>query len=135
MSMTLNLLRMVLDRAGGLTRVERMKLLTELKKARASIDGGALKRIERMKLIMRMKEIRALLTDATTPETADADPNAAVLREVADGKHDGLELGPLLDKIEAALIALRDAGKLEGATDALGERAIEHWARMVPVAV
>jgi hypothetical protein len=127
-------MRMLLDRAGGLTRVERMKLVTELKRARAGIEAGTLSRIERMRTVMRMKEIRAILGAESGPK-ADDDPNVAALHEVTAGKHDALSLSGLLDMIDGAVTALNAAGKLAGDIDALAERAIEHWAKLVPVEI
>lgn len=129
----LTLKTVMFDRAGQISRIERMRLLKESKELRQQLDSGELKRVARMKAVMRSKEIRAILGggDATKPGESE---HIALLRSVLQGAHDALGIGALLDKIDAAINALAGGGELQGDTDRLGEQAIEHWAGLVPVA-
>lgn len=129
----LTLKTVMFDRAGQISRIERMRLLKESKELRQQLDSGELKRVARMKAVMRSKEIRAILGggDATKPGESE---HIALLRSVLQGAHDALGIGALLDKIDAAINALAGAGELQGDTDRLGEQSIEHWAGLVPVA-
>lgn len=116
--------RMIFDRAAGLSRIERMKLLNEHNKLRQGVD--ALPRIQRMKAMMRINEIRALL-GAGVPEPVE-NPLLKALREVVDGVGDGLGIATLLEAIENAIVKLNQAGELTGDAEDLADRAITHWA-------
>lgn len=67
--------------------------------------------------------VDALFRGLAPSETAEA----AFLREVKAGAHDALALGDLLDRIEASVKALADAGQLAGDVDALASEAVARW--------
>lgn len=118
-----------LDKGETLGRLERMRLLSEYNKTRASVTNGG--RLERMRGLRRLNEIRALLGAGGGQPLADE--RISLLQAVLQGAHDQLALGDLLDKIAAAVEGLSSDGRLSGEADALGERAIEHWAGLITV--
>jgi hypothetical protein len=52
------------------------------------------------------------------------------LREVTAGAHDALALADLLEKIEASVVALQEAGQLTGEADKIANDAITRWAEL-----
>lgn len=65
-----------------------------------------------------------------TPDPVADSPDAAYLRDVARGAHDGEDLGALLSKLSTAIMALSDAGALAGAADQAANDAITHWVEL-----
>lgn len=78
-------------------------------------------------------EAYAMVKDTPRIEQEQAPTESAeakFLREVKEGAHDALALDDLLTKIEAAVLALQEAGQLTGDIDAMASAAITHWAEM-----
>lgn len=61
------------------------------------------------------------------PEPPAESAELKFLREVKAGAHDALDLGALLDKIEASIQALQNAGALEGDADLVAGDALARW--------
>jgi hypothetical protein len=66
---------------------------------------------------------------AAEPEPA-ASPDLAFLQDVIRGAHDALALADLLEKIEASVMGLQEAGQLVGDADKIANEAITRWAEL-----
>lgn len=64
------------------------------------------------------------------PEPAAESAEMKFLREVTSGTHDALALADLLEKIEASVVALQEAGQLTGEADKIANDAITRWAEL-----
>jgi len=100
------------------------KIVAEQQSALRSDLGFQAKR--RAQKIMR--ESLAKLGAGAAPQTEN--PALALLRAILSGKHDGLGLAGLLDKIEMAIIDLNSSGNLFGENEVLADDAITYWAKL-----
>lgn len=120
----------VMDRAEGVSRLERMKLLREYNGIRQGVPD--LSRVERMRALKRINEIRTVLGMGAepTPEPTPENPLVKTLREILAGARDNLDLRSLLDSIGIAVEGLSATGELVGEIEDLADAAITHWANL-----
>jgi hypothetical protein len=64
------------------------------------------------------------------PAAPAASPDLAFLQDVIRGAHDALALADLLEKIEASVMGLQEAGQLVGDADKIANEAITRWAEL-----
>jgi len=123
-------LRAILDRAdaAGVSPIEKLRLVRELKGIRASIGdtgAGPVAALKKMRLVIRLKEIRTQLGAASAPN-----PHVQALADIADRRSDDLSLLAMWGSIKDSVDALDESNELMGEVERLAHAAITHWARL-----
>ncbi len=105
--------------------------LAALNREIAAMPRDATKAMARLKLNQQRREVLAQLGESQpAPKPAEENEQVKTLREIVTGVLDRIGVIDLFSRMNAAIVALSDAGLLAGEAEAVADAAITHWAKL-----